>query len=308
MRPVPQGATLIESGLQRDLPAEAGGELICHAAANGVDFVDTAEIYGTYPHIAQALRRYPALRVCTKTYAHDADSAARALERAQEGLGRERIDVFLLHEQESEHTLRGHEGALRFFADQKRAGVIGAIGVSTHHVAAVRAAARFGRAAFGGLDIVHPLLNREGLGIVDGTRAEMEAACAVAKAEGLGIFGMKPLGGGHLIDAPQSAFAYILDLPFVDAVAVGMQSRAEIDYNVAVWHRQSPDAQTRAACAQAPRLLMVHEWCQGCGACQTRCAQRAISIVEGKAVVDSGLCLRCGYCAAVCPQFCIKVI
>ncbi len=299
--------TLTLGPLQRNLPAELGGELICYAAEQGVDFVDTAELYGTYPHIAQAIKQVPKLKVSTKTYAHDADSAAASLEKAQEGIGREFIDIFLLHEQESEHTLRGHEGALRYFAQKRQEGVIGAIGISTHCVAAVRAAVTFGR-AFGGLDVVHPILNREGLGIADGTRPEMEAACIAAKAEGMGVLAMKALGGGHLIDAPQSAFAYVIAAPFVDAVAVGMQSRAEIDFNVAVWSGQSPDARTRVACAQAPREMLVQDWCEGCGACQARCGQRAIAIRQGRAVVDQEMCVRCGYCAAVCPQFCIKVI
>jgi len=299
--------TLTLGRLQRDLPAEEGAELICYAAGQGIDLVDTAELYGTYPHVGLALKQCPGLKVSTKTYAHDADGAARSLERAQRELDREYIDLFMLHEQESLHTLRGHEAALRYFAQKKREGVIGAIGISTHCVAAVQAGAAFGK-EFGGLDVIHPLINREGLGIADGTRAEMEEACAAAKAEGIGIMAMKALGGGHLIEAPQSAFAYAMAAPFIDAVAVGMQSRAEVDYNVAVWNRQSPDARARAACARAPRRMMVHDWCTGCGLCESRCGQRAISIQDGQALIDSEVCVRCGYCAADCPEFCIKVI
>ena len=41
---------------QRDLPPERGGELICYAADKGVDFLDTAEYYHTYPHVREALK------------------------------------------------------------------------------------------------------------------------------------------------------------------------------------------------------------------------------------------------------------
>lgn len=41
--------------LQRNLPVEQGAALICHAAAHGVDFVDTAEYYHTYPYIRAAM-------------------------------------------------------------------------------------------------------------------------------------------------------------------------------------------------------------------------------------------------------------
>ena len=299
--------TLTMGPLQRGLSPEEGARLLCVAAEQGVDFVDTAEIYGTYPHIALALRSHPNLVVCTKTYAHDEAGAAQALQRAQDELGRRFIDIFLLHEQESEHTLRGHEGALRYFARMKAEGVIGAIGISTHHVAAVRAAIPFAR-AFGGLDVVRPILNRDGLGIADGTRAEMEEACACAQESGMGVFAMKPLGGGHLLDAPQSAFAYVLSRPYVDAFAVGMQNDAEIAYNVAVCRGEAPSAGVRAACKQVERRLLVHDWCTGCGACAARCNQHAITVVEGRAQVEDTRCVRCGYCAAACPQFCIKVV
>ncbi len=299
--------TLTMGPLQRDMAPEAGAELICYAASQGIDFLDTAEIYGTYAHIALALRQYPALRISTKSYAHDRDSAARSLSNAQEALGREYIDIFMLHEQESVHTLRGHEAALRYLVEQKQAGAIGAVGISTHHVEAVHAAVGFGK-AYGGLDVVHPILNREGLGIVDGTRTEMEAACLAAKAQGIGIFAMKPLGGGHLISAPQAAFAYMLCSPCVDAFAVGMQCRAEIDFNLSTCRGVSPDAAARAGCDQIPRRLIVQDWCAGCGHCAERCDQRAITVSEGKATVNQSCCVRCGYCATVCPQFCLKVI
>ncbi|MDR3051931.1 MAG: aldo/keto reductase [Oscillospiraceae bacterium] len=299
--------TLTMGPLQRDMSPQDGAALLCYAANRGIDFVDTAEIYGTYPHIALALRRHPQLKVCTKTYACDAAEAAKSLALAQQGIGRAYIDVFMLHEQESEHTLRGHEEALRYLAEKKREGLVGAIGISTHHVAAVRAAIRFGR-NWGGLDVVHPIFNRKGLGVVDGTRADMEEACAQAKAHGMGVLAMKPLGGGHLIGAPQSAFGYVLTHPAVDAVAVGMQSTAEIDYNLAVFEGCAPAKDTRRICARAPRRAMVHDWCAGCAACVQRCDQQAIAVREGRAHIDAARCVRCGYCATVCPQFCIKII
>ena len=55
--------TLTMGPLQRNLPVEQGAALICNAAAHGVDFVDTAEYYHTYPYIRAAMRTYPKLMV-----------------------------------------------------------------------------------------------------------------------------------------------------------------------------------------------------------------------------------------------------
>ena len=37
-------------------------------------------------------------------------------------------------------------------------------------------------------------------------------------------------------------------------------------------------------------------------------AQAKRAVADGRATVNEALCVRCGYCAAVCPQFCLKVI
>lgn len=295
--------TLTMGPNQRDLPPERGAELICYAAEKGVDFIDTAEYYHTYPHVKLALKEKPGLVVCTKSYAYDRDGAKRSVELAQEGIGREYIDIFLMHEQESEMTMRGHREAFDYYRDLRAQGVIGAIGISTHYVNAARYAARYPD-----LDILFPLINRRGLGIVDGTREEMEQAILAAHSAGIGVLAMKALGGGHMIEDRERAFEYIRNLPGIDAVAVGMQSEAEIDYNAALFSGKKPDEKCARESAGANRTLIVQDWCEGCGKCAARCGQHAIEIRNGHAVVDEALCVRCGYCAAVCPQFCLKVI
>jgi ferredoxin len=222
---------------------------------------------------------------------------------AQEGIGRERIDVFLLHEQESIHTLRGHAQALEYFFEQRERGVIGAVGISTHHIAAVQAAARWD-----GLDVVFAILNHRGIGIVDGTLAQMESALGEARQRGRSVFAMKALGGGHLIGDREKAFSYVINNPLVDCFAVGMQSEAEIDYNVAMTEDREPDARSVFQTSRAGRLLHIQDECAGCGRCAARCGQQALFIQGGRAVARQDRCIRCGYCASVCPLFCIKVI
>ncbi|MEG0768073.1 MAG: aldo/keto reductase, partial [Clostridia bacterium] len=282
---------------------ERGAALLCYAAERGVNFVDTAEYYHTYPPIARALRAHPELIVCTKSYAWNRETAMASVRQAQELLGRSYIDIFMMHEQESIHTLRGHEEALRYYQQCQREGTIGAVGISTHHIAAVRAAIWFG-----GIDIIFPILNVRGLGIADGTREEMEQAIQAAHDAGVGILAMKALGGGHMLADREHAFSYIRSLTSIDAVAVGMQSEAEIDYNAAIFSGRTPSDDAARDSASAPRKMQIADWCEGCGRCVRRCGQHALSIQNKRAVVEETLCVRCGYCAAVCPQFCIKII
>jgi aryl-alcohol dehydrogenase-like predicted oxidoreductase len=292
--------TLTMSPLQCDMSPEAGARLLIYAYERGVRFLDTADLYGTYPHIRLALRDAPDYVVSTKAYCWDEPTAAAALERAFRGLGRDYVDLFMLHEQESLYTLRGHEEALVYLQKQKELGHIGAVGVSTHYVACVRAAPRFPM-----IDVIHPLVNRAGIGIQDGTREDMEDAIRAAREHNIGIFAMKPLGGGHLIADNRAALEYAIGSPLLDSVAIGMQSVEEIDADVAAFEG---DFSRLDALRDRPRQIMVHDWCEGCGRCAARCRQHAIEIVDGHAVVDQEKCVFCGYCARECPQFCIKVV
>ena len=295
--------TLTMSPLQRGMTPEEGAKLLVYAYERGVRFLDTADLYGTYPHIRLALRDAPDYVISTKAYCYDEKTAQEALERAYRGVGRDFIDLFMLHEQESLYTLRGHEEALQYLADQRDKGHIGAVGVSTHFCACVNAAPRFPM-----IDVIHPLINAAGIGIQDGTREDMEAAIRAARERGIGIFAMKPLGGGHLIGGSREALEYALNSPLLDAVAIGMQSIEEIDADVAAFEGSAQASDKLEKLRHRQRQIMVHDWCEGCGRCRDRCRQHAIEIVDGRARIDSSKCVFCGYCAKVCPQFCIKVI
>ena len=291
------------SPLQKNMPAEEGAELLVYAYEKGVRFLDTADLYETYPHIRHALRSAPDYVVSTKAYCYDERTAREALERAFRGLDREYVDLFMLHEQESLYTLRGHEPALEYLSKQKQLGRIGAIGMSTHFVAAARAALRFPA-----IEVIHPIINVAGIGIQDGTREDMEQAIVNAHARGLGVFAMKSLGGGHLMRRSTEAFDYILGAPWADSIAVGMQSFREIDANVARFNGVEGANQLLEPLGLRERHMMVHDYCEGCGRCAERCRQRAIRVEGGRARIDENRCVFCGYCAQVCPQFCIKVV
>jgi aryl-alcohol dehydrogenase-like predicted oxidoreductase len=289
--------------LQKNLSLEEGSRVLSRAIDLGINFVDTADLYGTYPFIKNELVRKPDLVVATKSYAYDTATAQATLERALKGIGRDYIDIFLLHEQEGPLTLKGHEEALQFFIRQKEKGRIRAVGISTHFVAAVRAAAKMKE-----IDVIHPILNFQGLGIVDGSREDMEQAVSEAWYRGKGIYTMKPFGGGHLLKSYKPALDYILNLPYVHSVAMGMQRLEEVDANINyLAHRSVPEELTQRL-ARYERELIIQYWCQGCGECIKRCRQGALVLHEGKAQVDKSKCILCGYCGSVCKELAIKVI
>ncbi|MDD5017126.1 MAG: aldo/keto reductase [Eubacteriales bacterium] len=292
--------TLTISPLQRNFDTKKGAALLKSAYDMGVTFFDTAELYGTYPHLKQAFAGTPDVVISTKSYAYDEHTARQSLDKALLGLGRDYIDIFMLHEQESEHTLRGHSGAIEYFLKKKQEGVIRAFGVSTHFTACVLAAAKHG-----GIDVIHSIFNKRGLGVADGSAEDMEHAVKRAYEAGKGIFAMKPLGGGHLCGDPKEAFAYAADSPYVHTVAVGMQSLREIADNCAFFSGRRDVA---FGSAGTKRELMIHDWCTGCGCCVKACQSGALRLKNGSIEIDQQRCVFCGYCGAACPNFAIKVI
>lgn len=294
------------SPLQRDFDVPKGASLMAFAYRNGINFFDTADLYGNYPQIRAFLESgidREDVVLSTKSYAYDRETAKRGLDRALESMRTEYVDFFLLHEQESEHTLRGHREAYEYFLEMKQAGLIRAVGLSTHHIAALKAAV-----TWPDVDVVHPIVNRDGIGLVDGTMDEAEIQLRALKARGVFMYGMKPLGGGHLIGNYQEAMAFALGRDYLDAVAVGMQSEDEVLANVLTADRRTVPEEIQARIGRRERKLLIHDWCIGCGRCIDQCQHSALRLEEGKALVEQSRCVFCGYCATVCPEMCIKVI
>jgi len=238
----------------------------------------------------------------TKSFAPTYEAMEASLARALGEMRLERIDIFLLHQQESEHTLRGHGGALEALAKAKRDGRIRAAGLSTHHVAAVRAAT-----ACPDVDVVFALLNVRGLGIQDGTAREMEEALREAHDGGKGVILMKALAGGHLYREAREAMEYVRGRPWVHSVCVGMRSAGEIDANIALMTGSEVGDDTLGALCAGARRVVIDD-CRGCGRCVEACGASALSLVDGRASCDHERCVLCGYCARACPEFSIEVV
>lgn len=290
--------------LQANMSIDEGSNVIAAAFERGVNFIDTAELYKTYPYICKAIKgRRQDIVISTKSYAYTKDGAEQSLMKALDEMNTDYIDIFSLHEQESEHTIRGHYDAIEYLIKAKEKGLIRSIGISTHAIAAVKASAKYRE-----IEVIHPIINKAGLGIIDGSIEEMLDAVANVSKEGKGIYAMKALGGGNLLKQSNECFDFVLSKPYIDSVAVGMQSIAEVINNIMVFEGQEAAESIKNELKQKTRKLIVDFWCTGCGSCTEKCGQKAIKVINGKAVVDNKKCILCGYCSAHCPNFCLKII
>ncbi|MCC2670958.1 MAG: aldo/keto reductase [Armatimonadetes bacterium] len=78
---------------------EAGGQFLEQVLEHGVTFWDTAESYGSHPHVAAAFRRVDRSRVVlqTKTVKAGYEAARKRIDAALTDLGTDYLDVILLH-------------------------------------------------------------------------------------------------------------------------------------------------------------------------------------------------------------------
>ena len=314
------GALPIGPG-QLNLPLEEGSAVICDALRRGISFIDTAQYYRTYPYIRHALEVMGFVteeNICgaatlsaeknpydadlpvisSKSLASSYDDMMAAIEECRDALGLKTIDIFLMHEVRS-GQFAARAGAWQALQDAKRAGLVRAIGISTHHVDVARA-----MADVSACDVVFALLNYRGMGIrcgqEAGTKEDMVAALTVCKAAGKGIYTMKALGGGNLTADYQKALDYVFSQDCVDAVMLGFTNTSEIDdmmryLSGKMESSYNPDVSRK-------KMYVNQEDCEGCGTCLKICAAGAVHYNKnGLAEIDQSKCLTCGYCAQGCP-------
>ncbi len=295
---------LVIGPLQKNLNTDEGAEVIAEALRLGVNFIDTADLYDTYRHIRRAME-LTGIRpvISSKSYAYDKEGAKKTVDKALTELGLDSIDLWLMHEQESQHTIRGHWEAMEYYLDLKQQGVIRALGISTHHIAAVKAAINVPE-----LEVIHPITNKAGLGICDGSMDEMLVAIKQAYEAGKAIYGMKPFGGGNLLHSFRECLEFVTSIPYIHSIAMGMQSLEEVRMNVALFNDlENGIEKVEEYRPQNKKALHVDFWCEKCGKCVERCKQKALSLNSDGLQIDNDKCVLCGYCSSVCPAFALKM-
>ena len=293
---------------QKNISVEQGAEIVAYALKNGINFLDTAQLYQTYEYIRLAMK-LSGIRpvIVSKAPYATYEEMDVAVKEALGALGVDYIDLFLLHAPRvGDDVFEQRKGALDCLLDYKAKGVIKAVGISTHAVPVVRLAAENED-----MDIVFPIINMTGMGILRGTLCEMEEAINLCHANGKGVYLMKALAGGNLIDDYMNAMNYVKG--FSDgrfATAMGMVTEQEVDINLKYFNGEDISGLLLKESAPIKRFLVLDGICTLCGECVKACHSEAAVISEGAscAFIDNDKCLKCGYCVAVCKSFCIRMV
>lgn len=245
-------------GVLRTQGREAAAEALLAAALDaGITYYDSARAYDEserYHGLFWAKR--PAERekvfLTSKAFLRDGGGARRQLEESLDRLDTDYLDLWQIHDlrtmDELEELLHPG-GALDTFERAKAQGLVRQIGLTGHHDPAVLLRAVQELPVDTVLLPVNPME-----GAVGGFCPEVIAA---ARAKGMGVIGMKALGGaggyggaggGRLVQAgldPRRLLAYAFAQP-VDVLIVGCATPAEVVALVQASHAPMDQAACRA--------------------------------------------------------------
>lgn len=208
---------------QSGLGIQGLADLLCHGYDQGLRFFDTADSYGTHPHVAEALKRVPRdkVTVLTKSWARDAAGMRADLDRFRRELNTDYLDIALMHCLEDPDWTEKYRGAMDALSEAREKGIIRAHGCSCHSIGALRAAAK---SPWVQVDLAR--INPIGAHM-DADPETVVSVLREMRAAGKGIVGMKILGEGQLRGRQDEALTYALSLGVLHAFTVGAENRAE---------------------------------------------------------------------------------
>lgn len=290
--------------LQKNLDVEEAFYVTAHALINGINFIDTAQVYETYEPIRLAIKQTDIRPViASKSNASSYENMENAVYEALEKMDVDYIDIFHLHAARAEtDVFEKSAGALLCLKDLKKKGIIKAVGISTHNPAVVKAAA-FRE----DIDVVFSIINKYGKGIYKGTKEEMLQAIEICVKNQKGLYLMKALGGGNLVNEYKECVDYVRNIEGYASIALGMVSKDEVEYNVGYFNGITDDDKLPMINRESKYYEVSEPLCASCGKCILACHSEAIKIREnGKARIDLDKCVTCGYCTKECAYLAIR--
>jgi len=205
---------------QTALGMEGLSRLLQNGYDNGLRFFDTADSYGSHPHVADALKHVDRSKVAimTKSWARTAPEMRADLDRFRRELNTDYLDICLMHCVTEGDWTTQHRPAMDVLSEAKQKGIIRSHGCSCHSIEALRTAAK---SAWVEVDLVR--INPIG-SHMDADPETVLGVIREMRAAGKGIVGMKILGQGDLRHRQDEAIRYALGLGELDAFTIGAES------------------------------------------------------------------------------------
>jgi aryl-alcohol dehydrogenase-like predicted oxidoreductase len=212
------------SNQTRKLGVQGLADLFHAAYDKGVTFWDSADQYGTHPHVKEALRHVPREKVVilSKTHASTEKEMRADLDRFRRELGTDYIDILLLHGMTDGGWPGPKKGAMAAISEAREKGIVRTHGTSCHSLEALKTAAS---TPWVQVDLAR--INPAQVAM-DADPQTVIGVLRQMKAAGKGVIGMKILGAGELRGRADECLQFALSLDCVDCFTIGSESREEM--------------------------------------------------------------------------------
>lgn len=171
-------------------------DLLLSAYDEGINFWDTADQYGSHPHVGEALKKVDRENVVilTKTNSTSHQGIRNDLDRFRKELGTDYLDIVLLHAITDPEWNSKMKGAMEALSEAKEEGIIRAHGISCHSIGALQAAADEPW-----VDVDLARYNPGGVAM-DADVPKVTEVLRRMRKNGKALIGMKVYGQGQLTD------------------------------------------------------------------------------------------------------------
>jgi aryl-alcohol dehydrogenase-like predicted oxidoreductase len=205
---------------QTALGIQGLADLLWRGYDNGLRFFDTADSYGSHPHVAAALKRVPREKVTimTKSWAREPKQMLADIDRYRKELNTDYLDLLMMHCLTEKNWTERFRPAMDAVSEAQEKGLIRAHGCSCHKIEALREAAKSPW-----VQVILSRINPIGSNM-DADPATVVATLTEARTNGKGIIGMKILGQGDMRTRQDEALKYALSLGILDAFTIGAEN------------------------------------------------------------------------------------
>jgi len=208
------------SNQTRQLGIKGVADMLRAAYDDGINFWETADQYGSHPHVGAALKKVEREKVVilTKSNSNTYEDIKKDLDRFRLELGTDYLDIILLHAVTDPQWNKKMKGAMEALAEAKEEGIIRAHGVSCHSIGALEAAAD---EAWVDVDLAR---FNPGGARMDADVPRVTKVLTRMKNNGKAIIGMKVYGCGQLLDKKDECLQFQTGSGLIDAFTMGLES------------------------------------------------------------------------------------
>jgi len=195
-------------------------DMLRAAYDDGINFWETADQYGSHPHVGTALKKVEREKVVilTKTNSKTYEDVKKDLDRFRQELGTDYLDIILLHAITDPEWNQNMKGAMEALAEAKEEGIIRAHGISCHSIGALETAAD---EPWVEVDLAR---FNPGGARMDADVPTVRKVLKRMKNNGKAIIAMKVYGCGELLDIKDECLEFQTGEGLADAFTMGFES------------------------------------------------------------------------------------